>query len=200
MANEMYAASQQIYPTAKAQEILQNQQIAAQFGLQAMNMNKEFQNTQAILVEQTNPDKIVNEIILGLEGKEKTRDGGIKLIGKPVMNELGLSRIRFQLRTIVNQSSILSHLEIEDIGRLMNQLSDDICDELALNWKEYGIEDKTLLDSISNAILMPAYLALKRAEGQNEKNWLGKISFEQLTNAPRIQEPKKEHWWNKLKI
>ena len=200
MADNMNTIARELYPQAKAQETLQNQQIAAQYGIQAMTMRQDFQNSQAILVEQTNPNKIVDEIILGLEGKERTKDGAIKVIGKPVMNELGLSRIRFQLRSVMNQSSILSHLEKEDIGRLMNQLSDDIVDELSLNWKEYGIEDKTLLDSISNAVLMPTYLALKRAEGQNEKNWLGKISFEQLSNAPRIQEPKKDHWWSKLKI
>lgn len=200
MGNEMLRIERELYPSAKAQQTLQDQQIASQFALQAMGNQDNFQQHQAILVEQTNPDKIVDNIMLGLQGKERNRDGGIIKTGEPVMNELGLNRIRFQLKSIINQSTILSHLEIEDIGRLMEQLSNNICDELALNWKEYGIVDKTLLDSISNSILVPAYLALKRAEGQNEKNWLGKISIENISNAPKIQQPRKEHWYDKFKL
>jgi len=41
---------------------------------------------------------------------------------------------------------------------------------------------------------------LKRALGQNEKNWLGKISVEQISGAPRIQPPKKGGFWSKLRL
>ncbi len=200
MANAIYEAEKAIYPQAKAQQTLQQQEIAAQMGMQGMRMFDDMRKNQAILVEQTNPNKIIDDILLTLQGFEKNEDGALKKVSDPVINELGLSRFRLSLRAVINQNTILSHLEKEDIGRLMVNLSQNIGDELELNWKDYGIIDKTLLDTIKDAVLLPAFLALKRAEGQNEKNWLSKISFENLNNAPTIKQPKKESWLSKFKI
>jgi hypothetical protein len=195
-----YDIAKSVYPTAKAQEVLQNQQIAAAFGQNALSMRNDIQQSQAILVNQTNPNKVVDEIILSIQGFEKQDDGALKRVSDPHMNEMGLSRIRFMLRSIMNQSTVLSHLELEDIGRLMVKLSDSLINDLTLNWKEYGVKDKVFLDPIVDSILFPIYFALKRAEGQNEKNWLGKISIENINNAPRIEQPKKDSWWNKFKL
>ena len=62
----------------------------------------------------------------------------------------------------------------------------------SLNWKKYGIKDKTDLDTINNSILVNIFLALKRAEGQGEKNWLSKISVENISNVPRLPKAQKE--------
>ena len=42
--------------------------------------------------------------------------------------------------------------------------------------------------------------ALKRAEGQNEKNWLGKISIENISGSPRVPIQKREGWLSKFKL
>lgn len=200
MANPIYDGKVAVYPQAVAQQTLQDQQIAAQMGMRGMEMFQDMQQNQAVLVNQTNPNKIIDDIMLALQGIEQKSDGTLKRVSDPMVNELGLSRFRLSLRSVINQNTILSHLEKEDIGRLMINLSSNIGDELELNWKEYGIKDKTLLDTIKDSIMVPAFLALKRAEGQNEKNWLGKISFENLSNASRIQPPKKESWLSKFKL
>ena len=200
MVNTILQGERELYPQAKTQQTLQDQQIAAQYNMQTMGMLSEFKQKQALLVEQTNPSKIVDSIMLGLEGKEEVSPGQFKRVGEPVLNEEGLSKIRFQLRSLINQSTVLSHLELEDVGRIAEQFGNNITDELTLNWKRYGIKDKAMLDSIHDAIVIPTFLALKRAEGQNEKNWLSKISVENISNAGRIEQPKKESIWEKFKL
>ena len=104
------------------------------------------------------------------------------------------------LKTIVTQNTILSHLENKEITKIMERVSEDITDDLALNWRAYGIKDKMMLDHIENAIILPSYFSLKRALKQNEKNWLGKITLENVSGGSRMSMPKKEGFWNKLKL
>ena len=200
MVNTMLEAQRTVYPTAKAQEILAQQQIAAQYGMQSLGMMQDFQQNQAILVNQTNPNKIADEIILSLKGQKRNADGTLTQIYAALMNEIGIGRVEFLLRPIVNQGTVLSHTEKEEIGRLLNHIADSFTDELAINWKEYGVTDKSYLDSVIDCFTIPAFFALKRSEGQNEKNWLGRISVENINNAPRIQAPKKESWLSKFKL
>lgn len=182
------------------QQTLQQQQMSNQMNMNAPYMYEQHQQNQAVLVEQTNPNHVIEEVELSLRGYERKYDGTLKKVSEPLMNELGIARIRTMMKGIVNQNTILSHLEENQISKLIIQFSDDLIDDLTLNWKEYGMMDKIMLDYVHDIVVFPAYLALQRALGQNEKNWLGKISVENISNAPRIPSGKKEGFWNKFRL
>lgn len=184
----------------QAQEILQQQNAEAQSAAYAPQLYEQVQQSQAILVEQTNPKKAVEEIMLRLRGVRRNPDGTESKIGDPKMNETGIKEIWFKLDSFINQNIIYSHLERKEISKLMDFLSKSLVLDLQLNWKEYGITKKTDLDAINDTILINIYAALKRAEGQNEKNWIGKISVEQISSSPRIPRAKKESFWSKFRI
>lgn len=187
------------YEAYLAQSSLQGQANDSQTTLYAPQLAEQVQQSQAVLVEQTNPNKVIYEIILALRNQEENEFGEIKQLGPPIVNEVGVHRLRFIMRSVINQNTILSHLEDKQISKLMIQLSNDVVDDLTLNWRSYGVRDKSLLDYIVDAIIYPAYFALQRAWGQNEKNWLGKISVENISNGPRIQ-PKKDSIWSKIRL
>lgn len=195
--------NQEEFEHYQAQAEIQKQQNESQQSPYAPQMFEQVQQAQAVLVEQTNPKKVVETIILRLQGKKKLPDGSEVLISKfskPKMNAIGLEKVSFILDSHINQNIILSHLDETQIGMIMLSLSEDLVDNLSLNWKEYGIKDKTDLDDINNSVLVNIYVALKRAEGQNEKNWLGKISIEQISGVPRMGKPKKEGFWSKFRL
>ena len=183
-----------------AQEALQQQQIDAQQMAYAPQLQEQMQQAQAVLVEQTNPNKVVHKIMLRLQGKEEKMDGTVVQVATPKMNKEGIDNVWFILDSHINQNVILSHLDIKEIRSIMDSLQEDIVDDLSLNWKRYGIEKKTDLDAINDGILMNIFLALKRAEGQNEKNWLGKISVETISGGARNFQPKKESFWSKFRV
>ena len=116
------------------------------------------------------------------------------------MNKAGIDNLWFILDSHINQNVILSHLTEREIGNMMDTIQEDLVDDLSLNWKEYGIKKKSDLDTINNSVLYNIYLALKRAEGQNEKNWLGKISVENISGASRLPTPRKEGFWSKFRL
>lgn len=183
-----------------AQGALQQQNIEGQQVLSAPQLLEQAQQNQSALVEQTNPKKVVREILLRLRGKEELPDGTLSKIAEPKINALGQDEIWFILDSHINQNVILSHLEEKEISQIMDIIQNDLVDNLTLNWKDYGIKKKTDLDTIQNSILVNIYLALKRAEGQNEKNWLGKISVENISAGVRMPLPKRESFWGKFKL
>lgn len=188
------------YEQYQMQDVLQQRQLDSNQNMYAPQMQEQVQQNQAVLVEQTNPNKVVRDIINRLSGLEERADGTIVKIAEPKLNKLGVENIKFILSSHINQGVILSHLEKRDINNLMDSIQEDLVDDLQLNWKIYGIVRKTDLDAINNSVLYNIYVALKRAEGQNEKNWLGKISVESISSGGRMSMPKKEGFWSKLRL
>ena len=182
------------------QEALQQQGLESQGMYNAPQLHEQMQQNQAVLVDQTNPKRIVKEIILRLRGLEEKPDGTLVQVAEPKINKKGIDNIWFILDSHINQNVILSHIEKNEIQKMMTGLQEDLVDDLSLNWREYGIKKKTDLDTINNSVLFNVYLALKRAEGQNEKNWLSKISVENISSATRLPNMRKEGFWSKFKL
>jgi len=187
------------YEHYQMQENLQQNQLDSQGSIYAPQMYEQVQQHQAVLVEQTNPRKIVKSIILRLRGLEE-RHGTLIRVANAKVNKIGIDNIWFILDSHINQNVILSHLKDAEIKSILDELQKDLVNDLALNWKEYGIEKKTDLDTINDSILVNIFVAFKRAEEQNEKNWLGKISIEQISGGQRNPIKKQENFWSKFRL
>lgn len=191
---------QDTYDQYEAQAAIQQQAMQGQTSVYAPQMAEQAHQTQAILVEQTNPNKVVKEIMLTLRGLEENPDGSVTQVGEAKMNDKGIRNVWVWCKGAINQGLILSHYEDYQISHIMDSIQQDFVDDLALNWKEYGIQNKTDLDLINNVVLINIDACLRRALGQNEKNWLGKISIEQISGMPRIPRAKKEGFWGKFRL
>lgn len=181
------------------QQKLNQQQIEGQQSMYAPQLYEHMQQNQAVLVEQTNPKKIVKEIVLRLRGLEEKEDGRVVQVAEPKINKRGYDNVWFILDSHINQNVILSHLNDQEIRKIMENVQDDIVDDLSLNKDNYGIKSKTDLDLINNSIIVNIYLALKRAREQNEKNWLGKIALEHIGGG-RPQSKTKGGWTSKFRL
>ena len=192
--------NQEEYDAYQAQSTLGREQIEAQSAPYAPQLYDQVQQNQAILVAQTDPRKIVNEIILRLQGFELQPNGEKVKVSEPMLNKMGLDSIRFILHSHINDNVRLSHLTDREISKRVQILGDDLIDSLALNYRKWNVTNKTHLDDINNAILCNIFDILKRAKNQGEKNWLGKISVEQISSGMRMPQPKKEGFLAKFKI
>lgn len=182
------------------QSSLQRQAVEGEQNMNATAMMNNQQQIQAALVEQINPNKILKEIELTLLGQEDDGYGNIKQVRKALMNDKGISDMILITKSIVNQNTIMSALKEDEIGKLMENVTDDIIDKLTLNWKEYGIKDKTDLDTIHNIIVNMSFPALKRALFGGERGFLSKITVENISSTPRNQLPKKQGFLDRFKL
>ena len=189
------------YDSYQANSALQQEGNEQGYAIQGPVMQEQVAQAQAVLVEQTNPRRVVEDISLRLRGLEKDpTTGKLMKVSEPLMNDKGIATARFLMNSIISQGTVLSHLEDKEISKIIIQIGDDLVDDLTLNWKEYGITDKMYLDYIVDSILFPSYLALKRALRQNEKNWLGRITVENIAGGSRVQKPKGGGFWDKFKL
>lgn len=184
---------------AMQEQMNQNNREAQQM-MNAPQLYEQVQQNQAIMVEQTNPKKVIETIMFVLRGVEKLPDGTIVQRYEPKMNKLGLDAVNFWLQGLINQNVILSHIESANINALMQQVGDDFVDKLFLNRRLWGITDSSNMDDINDIILCNIFFAMKRAEGQGEKNFLSKISIENISGGVRLPNMKKESFWSKFKI
>lgn len=161
-------------------------------------IHQQLQDSQAIILQQIDPKKVVNEVLLELSGLKENSDGDFVRIRKPYMNRRGLDNIRIRMKATINQNTIMSSLEDKDIRNLMLQLARDLAFDIALNWQEYGIRDRAICNTVMNIILLNSFIALKRSEGQNEKRFLKGIAFENVGGATTAANKRKEGGWDSL--
>lgn len=144
---------------------------------------------QAALVAQTDPKHVIKEIEHQLRSEvEKPDKTGWEKVGEPMLNDKGITDLLLDIKSVVNQNTILSFLTEDEINKIIQEIGNKIVDKLTLNCKEYGIADRSKLDSIVDACLYPTYFALKRALKQSEKNWLHRTVFESIQSRPSPQE------------
>lgn len=193
--------NQEEYDAYQAQSALQSQIAEQTRVLYAPQLREAAQQNQAVLVEQTNPRKVVRDICLYLQGREE-ENGRVVQWGEAKMNDVGISHVKFILMSLVNQGTILSHIEKPyQISKMMDQVSNDFVDDLSINWKYYGIKNKTDLDIINDVVLIAIYMALNRALGQNEKNWLSRTTVESISGgAAKLPHPRDGGWLSKFKL
>ena len=188
------------YQQYQMQDAMNQKQIDAQQSIYAPQTFEQVQQNQAILVAQTDPKTIIKELMLVLRGLEEKPDGNFEQVAEPKMNQAGLKAMWFWLKSHINQNIILSHFEEREIRNFMDVIQEDLVDELYLNWKIYGIKEKTDLDIINDSILGNIKAALNRAKKQGEKNWLGKISIENISGGSRLPSMKKEGFLSKFRL
>lgn len=186
------------YDEFKMNEELQRQQLDAQKELYAPQMQEQMAASQAVVISETDPSKDINQLLLKFRGYEEV-DGEIKKVRAPIMNELGVNKISQILTPLMINTIRFTRLRDTMIKSITYRFLDDLTYDLGLYWREYDIPNRNSTDHILNALATLIFSILSRAEDQNEKNWLGKISFENVN--PNKYEPKKsESWLDRFKL
>ena len=179
---------------------LQKQEIEGEQSVHAPYIQQQSQMVQAALVEQINPDKILDDLELRLRGYKRKFDGTLIKSGLPLMNENGVMAMIAYTSSIVNQNTIMSAYKKEQIAKLMTQFMEVLVNDLTLNWREYGIVNKSYLDLIANMIMNCAFPALNRALEGGERRFLGTTTIENISSMPRMPQVKKEGFLSRFKL
>ena len=143
------------------------------------------------LVEQTNPKDILREIELTLRGYryDSIREEWVPPTGlcSPIVNEMGLNSLMADAKSVINQNTILSNLNKEEISKIIIRLGRSVKNKIKMNWKEFAV-DKSNLDTSVFAVTDPAFTALKRAMGEGEKRFL-KTSVRAIESYTSMAKP-----------
>lgn len=155
-------------------------------------LQEQTNQLQAAIIAQTDPRTDIKGLLNEFRGLEK-KDGVMKVVRAPIMNEKGIKRISQILRPLMINTVRFTRLRSNTIKNFTFQIVDDLTYDLGKSWREYEITDRSACDHIVNSVAILVFSMLSRAEDQNEKNWAGKIVIENL--SPNKTVGKKEASW-----
>jgi len=122
----------------------------------------------------TNPDNEIYKLELSMRGERVNKDGEAIKVGQPLMNEQGINSIIAQVQALVNQVTIMSNLDDNDIPILMDFLGDSLAKDLMLNRVNYEMTDAAARDKIFFEALSTTFVCLRRAYKEGDKRfWKG---------------------------
>ena len=122
------------------------------------------------MIQLTNPESILEKMDLTFRSMMMDHKGKPYSVGPPLMNELGISAVRGQVQSIVNQTTVMSNFNKNDIPMLMDFLGDTLAKDLMMNRETYGMTFTTR-DKVYFVSLTSAFICMKRALDEGEKRF-----------------------------
>jgi hypothetical protein len=130
------------------------------------------------MLQMTNPEGEMQKMELALRSQVVDKDGNPQQVGEPLLNEIGLSSVIGQVQAIVNQTTIMSNFDKNEIPILVDYLGDTLAKDLMINRVSYNIRTKAARSKIYYIALASAFICLKRAFEQGERGFWGRIQQE----------------------
>ena len=147
----------------------------------------------------TNPENEIERLKLSLMGFEIDKDGNMVKSGEPLMNKRGINSVIKTTQSVVNQVTILSNLDKDEIKKLMEFLSYTLAKDLMVNRVNYGIQSFSERSNIYSNVLTTSFITMKRAETEglsDKKFWRG--SVQELHSTVSSNQQKKGGWLSNL--
>lgn len=122
----------------------------------------------------TNPEQELFKLELTLRGMKANEGGDAIKIGPALLNDMGVSEILGMTQSIVNQVTILSSLERDDIDTLRDFLGDTLAKDLMVNRTRYDITNTSIRDQVYFSTIATAFICMKRAQNDtlsDKKFW-----------------------------
>ena len=130
------------------------------------------------MLQMTNPEGEITKMELSLRSQIIDKEGNIKQIGRPLLNDIGISSVVGQVQAIVNQNTVMSNVDKQEVTILVDYLADTLAKDLMVNRVQYNIETNAARSKVYYMALSTAFLCLKRAYEQGERGFWGRIQQE----------------------
>lgn len=137
------------------------------------------------IIRELSPKKVLEQLRMNLKGyfwdykeKEYTRIPGFE----PLMNDKGIAKYLSFMSAIVTDLVTFSKYDKEEINDLVLYICDKAIPTIHINYKEYGIKEKSDLEIIDVQIFNLTLAAFKKAVGGGDRNLVRGTLSEQIMN------------------
>lgn len=137
------------------------------------------------IIRELNPKKILDEIKMELSGHswDPIKKKYEKITGmKALMSDAGISKILQIMSSFINQLTTFSNFDQERVDKLVVLIVEETYFNVAINWRDFGIPDKSSIATVQLKILMAAISALNRAKGAGDRNVVRGAVQESISN------------------
>jgi hypothetical protein len=99
---------------------------------------------------------------------------------------------------LINDPIRFGDISAQEVRAIALQTSNDITEDIGLNWRMYGISDPAHKDIIINSLVTLILITLTRSEEGGEKSFLSKVVLESVGSGQKAK--KKTSVWEKFKL
>lgn len=141
------------------------------------------------IILMTNPENELYKMELTFRSMKLDGEGNPVSSGEPLMNDYGVSSVIGTVQALVNQVTVMSNLEKNDVPMLMDFIGDTLAKDLMCNRRAYDINSQSARDKIFFTALSTAFVTLKRAYEEGDRRfWKG--SQQEITTRVDSIQPK----------
>lgn len=131
-------------------------------------------NFGSSIITLTNPENKLNRMELTLRSCNADDKGNPVPVGEPLLNEIGIRSVMGMVETIVDQDTVMSNLNKDNVPMLMDFLGDTLAKDLMINRIKYEIKTPSARDKIYFTVLTSSFICMKRASEEGERRfWKG---------------------------
>lgn len=148
-------------------------------------------NFGSSIILLTNPESELYKMELVWRSMYADKDGNVRSVGEPLMNDLGINSVLGQIQSIVSQVTVMSNVNKNEVPMLIDFLGDTLAKDLMMNRIPYEITTPAARDKIYFTALTAAFICLKRAYEEGDKRfWKG--SQQEITTRVEANNPPKK--------
>lgn len=125
------------------------------------------------IIKELSPKKVLEQVYMKLKGYEYDyeKQDYVKIPGiQPLMNDRGISKYISILSSVITDLVTFSNYRQEEIKELTLYVCEQAIPTIHINYKEYGIQEKSDLKIIDVQIFNLTYAAFKKAVGAGDRN------------------------------
>jgi len=148
-----------------------------------------------IIRELSQAKKILEQIRMNLKGYfwDYAEKKYIRIEGmKPLMNDKGIAKYLSIIAPFVSDLTTFSNYKPDEINQYILYICDKAIPTIHINYKEYGVKDKSDLEILDIQLLIYAAGAFRKAIGAGDRNVVrGTVAESMITRqgySPRQQE------------
>jgi hypothetical protein len=148
------------------------------------------------VIRELSPKKVLEQLRMNLKGfyyDYETRNY-VKIDGfEPLLNDKGIAKYLSIMSSVVTDLVTFSSYKEDEIAQLTIYVCDKAIPTLHLNYKEYGIQEKSDLQILDIQIFNLTLAAFKKAVGAGDRSVIGRtISENIMTRSGVIQQMREE--------
>jgi len=145
------------------------------------------------IIKELSPLKVLNQLRMELKGYYWDYDDEkwVK-IREPLMNDKGIGKYLSIISSVVTDLVTFSNYRPEEINKLVEYVCEKAIPVIHINYKEYGIKDKSDLQIIDIQIFNLTKAAFHKALGAGDRNVIRGTYGEQMTYRYGYPAPSKE--------
>ena len=143
------------------------------------------ESTEIGVIRELSPRKVLEQVRMNLKGFfwDYEKKDWIQLPGfSPVMNDKGISKYLSIISSVVTDLVTFSSYKDEEINPLVLYVCDKAIPVIHINYREYGIKEKSDLQIIDIQIFNLTLAAFKKAVGAGDRGVIGRTISENILN------------------